>query len=63
VASLHAKLVVADRNVALVGSSNLTLHGMVRSHEISVIIRGPAADAIAGRVDALLRSSLVTPYR
>ncbi|HKA98506.1 MAG TPA: phospholipase D-like domain-containing protein, partial [Streptosporangiaceae bacterium] len=45
---LHAKLVVIDRRVALVGSPNLTFHGMVAAHELAVVVRGPAADRIAG---------------
>jgi phosphatidylserine/phosphatidylglycerophosphate/cardiolipin synthase-like enzyme len=59
---LHAKILVVDRRVALVGSPNLTFHGMMSAHELAVVIRGPAAEAIAGRVDRLLHSHLVRPY-
>lgn len=60
--TLHAKLVIVDRRVALVGSANLTFHGMVSAHELAIVVRGPTAELIAGRVDLLLRSLLVRPY-
>ena len=44
--------------MALVGSPNLTFHGMMSAHELAVVIRGPAAEAIASRVDRLLHSQL-----
>lgn len=57
---LHAKIVVADRQRALVGSANLTAHGMLLSHELAVVIEGPTAEQIAARVETLGRSRLVT---
>lgn len=60
---LHAKIVVADRRRALVGSANLTAHGMLLSHELAVLIDGPAAEEIAARIDMLGRSRLVRPLR
>jgi phosphatidylserine/phosphatidylglycerophosphate/cardiolipin synthase-like enzyme len=58
---LHAKIVVADRRRALVGSANLTAHGMLLAHELAVVIDGPAAEQIAARVEMLGRSRLVRP--
>jgi cardiolipin synthase len=60
--TLHAKIVVVDRRTALVGSANLTFRGMVSAHELALVVRGPAAEKIAGRIDLLLRSPLVRPY-
>jgi phosphatidylserine/phosphatidylglycerophosphate/cardiolipin synthase-like enzyme len=60
--ALHAKLVIVDRQVALVGSANLTFHGMVSAHELAVVVRGPTVELIASRVDMLLRSRLVQRY-
>lgn len=60
---LHAKVVVVDRSSALVGSSNLTFHGMVASHELAVLVRGPAAARIADRIDLLARSPAVERVR
>lgn len=53
---LHAKALVVDRRKAVIGSANLTFHGMMTSHELAVVIEGPAAEAIAGRIDLLLES-------
>ena len=58
---LHAKIVVADRRRALVGSANLTAHGMLLAHELAVVIDGPTAEQIAARVEMLGRSRLVRP--
>lgn len=60
---LHAKVLVVDRKVALVGSANLSLRGMVTAHEMATIVRGPTADRIAQRIDALLMSPLVSRIR
>jgi phosphatidylserine/phosphatidylglycerophosphate/cardiolipin synthase-like enzyme len=57
---LHAKIVVADRRKAIVGSANLTAHGLLLAHELAVMVEGPAAEEIAGRLDLLARSRLVT---
>ncbi len=50
---LHAKVITADRTIALVGSANLSFHGMVSNHELAVVLRGPIAEEIAGRLDTL----------
>jgi phosphatidylserine/phosphatidylglycerophosphate/cardiolipin synthase-like enzyme len=60
--ALHAKLVIVDRQVALVGSANLTFHGLVSAHELAIVVRGPTVEQIASRFDLLLRSQLVQPY-
>lgn len=39
-ASMHAKLIVVDREVALIGSANLTGHGMERNLECGVMVEG-----------------------
>lgn len=56
---LHAKVLVVDRRVALVGSANLSLRGMVTAHEMATIVRGPTADRISQRLDALIASPYV----
>jgi cardiolipin synthase len=60
ITGLHAKVIVVDRRVALVGSANLSLRGMVTAHEMATIVRGPTANCIAQRLDVLIGSSLVT---
>lgn len=59
---LHAKLVVVDRSRAIVGSANLTAHGMMLAHELAVVVDGQSADEIASRLDMLARSGLVTAF-
>jgi phosphatidylserine/phosphatidylglycerophosphate/cardiolipin synthase-like enzyme len=56
---LHAKIVVSDRHRALVGSANLTAHGLLLAHELAVLVEGPAAEEIATRIELLTRSRLV----
>lgn len=56
---LHAKIIVRDRQEALVGSANLTWKGLVRNHELAVIISGPPASVVAGLVDGLTRDRRV----
>ena len=62
-AQLHAKVIVADRTTALVGSANLSFHGMVSNHELAVILKGPVAEEIAGRLDTLRSASTEVDIR
>lgn len=55
-ADLHAKVIVVDRRVALVGSSNLSRRGLVANHEMAVLIQGDAASRAARALDHLLKS-------
>jgi cardiolipin synthase len=50
---LHAKLIVIDRRVAIVGSSNLTRRAMKDNIEIALLVRGPAANDVARLFDRL----------
>jgi phosphatidylserine/phosphatidylglycerophosphate/cardiolipin synthase-like enzyme len=50
---VHAKVVVADRQVAYVGSANLTAGGMTDTVEVGVLLRGPCVDTVADFVDGL----------
>jgi cardiolipin synthase len=51
---LHAKVLVVDRQRALVGSSNLSYNGMVLNHELAVLIEGKESSEIARVIDRLL---------
>jgi len=53
---LHAKVIVADRRLALVGSSNLSWHGMVANHELALLVEGENAAAVASALDRLFHS-------
>jgi cardiolipin synthase len=59
---LHAKVLVVDRSIALVGSANLSFHGMVSNHEMALVVRGPTAEVIAERFDMLARSAAVRSF-
>lgn len=58
---LHAKVIVADRRLALVGSSNLSRRGLITNHELAILIEGPSAGEVAQALDKLLVSNLVRP--
>jgi len=55
-ADLHAKVVVVDRRMALVGSSNLSRRGLLTNHEIAVLVEGPDAATAASVLDRLFES-------
>ncbi len=54
---LHAKAIVADRKLALVGSSNLSWHGMVTNHELALLVEGKPAAEVASALDKLFHSA------
>lgn len=58
--SLHAKVVVADRCVAVVGSSNLSRRGLVDNHELALLVRGVAVSDIVTVLDRLFASALLS---
>lgn len=59
---LHAKVVVVDRARALVGSANLSRHGLLINHELAVVIEGAPAAEVARTIDLLLENRrLVRP--
>jgi len=55
---LHAKVVVADRKRAVVGSANLSWGGMYSNYEIGLLIEGDAAWKLAKIIDTLIWSSV-----
>lgn len=52
--NLHAKVVVVDRRRALIGSANLSHHGLSTNYELAVLVDGEAADVVARAIDHLL---------
>jgi len=50
---LHAKVLVADRKRAVVGSANLSWGGMVTNDEIGLLVEDGSAWALASLVDRL----------
>ena len=59
-ADLHAKLIVVDREKALIGSSNLSWNGEVANYELAILIEdNNEANKIASTADRLINSNLV----
>lgn len=50
---LHAKVVVADRSRAVMGSANFTKGGLINNYEIGVLMEGDNAWRLAELVDIL----------
>ena len=59
--ALHAKAIVADRRVAIVGSSNMSKRGLLGNFELAVEVCGEAAVAAGQALDALVNSRFVFP--
>jgi cardiolipin synthase A/B len=59
-ASVHAKCIVADANVAFVTSANLTSSAMERNMELGVLVRGGSLpDSLHRHLDALVATGVV----
>lgn len=50
---LHAKVLVADRETAIIGSANMSRRGMVENIEIGVLIRDRSCWKLAEMIDGL----------
>lgn len=61
-ASMHAKLVVADRLDALLTSANLTYHGFERNLEMGVRVSGRTAGEIHDRIHSLIAAGHLVPW-
>ncbi len=51
---LHMKVLVVDRDNAIVGSANFTMGGLVSNHELGVWLTGPEAWQIGALLDRLI---------
>jgi cardiolipin synthase len=61
-AALHAKLLVADRNDALVTSANLTYHGFEGNIEMGLRVSGVPASQIRDRFHDLIGAGALVPW-
>ena len=61
-ASVHAKILVADRQDALVTSANLTYHGFERNFELGIRVSGTPAADIHDRIHALISAGEFVPW-
>jgi phosphatidylserine/phosphatidylglycerophosphate/cardiolipin synthase-like enzyme len=58
---LHAKVLVCDRERAVLGSANYTWGGLVTNHEVGVLLDGRPAWELARLTDRLALESKVAP--
>jgi cardiolipin synthase len=56
---LHAKIIVVDRRYAMIGSPNISWHGMIANHEIAIIVENGVSAKIASMIDKLARSPVI----
>lgn len=56
---IHAKVLVADRSHALIGSANLSFRGFHSAHELDVLVHGEAARHAAECIDRLVQTARV----
>jgi cardiolipin synthase len=50
---LHAKVIVVDRNKAVIGSANFSWNGMYGNYEIGLLLKGQHAWKLAKVIDVL----------
>lgn len=55
---LHAKVIVADRKIALIGSSNLSRRGLLSNHELAILVEGTSAEQITSLIHKLIASPM-----
>jgi phosphatidylserine/phosphatidylglycerophosphate/cardiolipin synthase-like enzyme len=60
-ASLHAKLLICDKQTALVTSANFSFHGFHENIEMGLRVRSPSVARLSDFVRQLIASSTVTP--
>ncbi len=54
--SLHAKVIVVDRQKAVIGSANFTKHGIESgNHEIAVLVYGSEVEKVARLIDRAVK--------
>ena len=53
---LHAKVVIADRNVAVIGSANFTAGGFENNYEVGVLLKGKEVRTLASIIDKIAES-------
>ncbi|WJH31339.1 phospholipase D-like domain-containing protein [Paenibacillus sp. CC-CFT742] len=56
---LHAKMIIADREKAIIGSSNISKRGFFDNHELAVLMSGNEVLKIANAFESLIRNTMV----
>ncbi|MBE0448463.1 MAG: hypothetical protein IBX64_10285 [Actinobacteria bacterium] len=57
---LHAKLIIADDNKALVSSANLTIYGLTSNFEVGVLVNGDEVVQLSNVMQSLLKCRLTS---
>jgi phosphatidylserine/phosphatidylglycerophosphate/cardiolipin synthase-like enzyme len=63
VEAIHAKVVIADRRVAYVGSGELRKHSLTADVEIGVLLRGAAVEHLADLFDVVWEKAATLNFR
>jgi phosphatidylserine/phosphatidylglycerophosphate/cardiolipin synthase-like enzyme len=63
VEAIHAKVVIADRRVAYVGSGELRRHSLTADVEIGVLLRGAAVEHLADLFDVVWEKAATLNFR
>jgi cardiolipin synthase A/B len=61
-ATVHAKLLISDRNDGLITSANLTYHGFERNLEMGLRVTGRPAGEIHHRIQELIAAGELVPW-
>jgi hypothetical protein len=59
VTRIHAKVLLADAHIALIGSANITGAGLGHNVEMGVVVKGAEVVGLVSLLDALLQTSVV----
>lgn len=57
--TLHAKVILRDREEALIGSANVTWSGMRNNLEMGALLKGPSVASFADALHDLIRSGIL----
>lgn len=55
---LHAKMIVVDRERAIIGSSNISRRGFFENHELAVMLTGREVNKVANAFEKLINHQL-----
>lgn len=55
---LHAKMVVIDRSIAVIGSANFSKNGMIKNHELAVRMEGAEVKSLVAACDQMVSNGL-----
>ena len=55
--SNHAKLIIADENIAYIGSAELRLNSLYRNFEVGVVLEGPSITGLSELFDGMINNS------